>query len=73
MSWQPSARVPDAAVREVDASFARYRLPLCKIERLAGAPFSPPMRWAEGPVWMGDARCLLWSDVPGNCIWRWDE
>jgi gluconolactonase len=68
MSWQPSARVPDAAVREVDASFARYRLPLCKVERLAGGT-----RWAEGPVWMGDARCLLWSDVPGNCIWRWDE
>ena len=68
MSWQPSARVPDPAVREVDASFARYRLPLCKIERLAGGT-----RWAEGPVWIGDARCLLWSDVPGNCIWRWDE
>jgi gluconolactonase len=73
VSWQPSARVPDPAVREVDASFSRYRLPLCKIERLAGAPLSPPMRWAEGPVWLGDARCLLWSDVPGNCIWRWDE
>ena len=68
MSWQPSSRVPDAAVREVDASFARYRLPLCKIERLASGT-----RWAEGPVWMGDARCLLWSDVPGNCMWRWDE
>jgi gluconolactonase len=68
VSWQPSERVPDAAVREVDASFARYRLALCKIERLAGGT-----RWAEGPVWMGDARCLLWSDVPGNCIWRWDE
>jgi gluconolactonase len=68
MSWQPSARVPDGAVREVDGAFARYRLPLCKIERLAGGT-----RWAEGPVWMGDARCLLWSDVPGNCIWRWDE
>jgi gluconolactonase len=68
VSWQPSARVPDSAVREVDASFARYRLPLCKIERLAGGT-----RWAEGPVWMGDARCLLWSDVPGNCMWRWDE
>ena len=73
MSWQPSARVPDPAVRELDASFARYRLALCKIERLAGPPLSPPMRWAEGPVWLGDARCLLWSDVPGNCIWRWDE
>ena len=68
MTWQPSERVPDAAVREVDASFARYRLPLCKIERLATGT-----RWAEGPVWMGDARCLLWSDVPGNCMWRWDE
>ena len=69
MSWQPSARVPDAAVREVDGSFARYRLPLCKVERLA----TGITRWAEGPVWMGDARCLLWSDVPGNCMWRWDE
>jgi gluconolactonase len=69
VSWQPSARVPDAAVREVDGAFARYRLPLCKVERLAGAG----TRWAEGPVWMGDARCLLWSDVPGDCIWRWDE
>ena len=68
MSWQPSGRVPDAAVRELDASFARYRLALCKVERLSSG-----MRWAEGPVWLGDARCLLWSDVPGNCIWRWDE
>jgi len=68
VSWQPSGRVPDAAVRELDASFARYRLALCKVERLASGT-----RWAEGPVWLGDARCLLWSDVPGNCIWRWDE
>lgn len=22
---------------------------------------------------MGDARCLVWSDVPGDCMWRWDE
>jgi len=68
-SWQPSARVPDAAVKEVDASFARYRLPLAKIERLA----TGITRWAEGPVWFGDLRCLLWSDVPGDCMWRWDE
>jgi gluconolactonase len=67
-SWQPSQRVPDAAVTEVDASFARYRLALAKVERLAGGT-----RWAEGPVWFGDARCLLWSDVPGNRMLRWDE
>jgi gluconolactonase len=67
--WTPSLRVPDVAVREVDASFARYRLPLAKVERLAAGV----TRWAEGPVYFGDLRCLLWSDVPGNCMWRWDE
>ena len=30
-------------------------------------------RWAEGPVWFGDARCVLWSDIPNNRILRWDE
>jgi len=68
MNWQPSQRVPDMAVKEIDASFARYRLALAKIERLATGT-----RWAEGPVWFGDARCLLWSDVPGNRMLRWDE
>jgi gluconolactonase len=67
--WQPSPRYPDPAVVAVDESFNRYRLPLAKVERLA----SGGTRWAEGPVWFGDARCLLWSDVPGNCMWRWDE
>jgi gluconolactonase len=66
--WKPSHRLPDAAVKDVDGSFARLRLPLAKIERLAGGT-----RWAEGPVWLGDARCLLWSDVPGNQMLRWDE
>jgi gluconolactonase len=67
-AWNPSQRVPDAAVKDVDAAFSRLRLPLAKIERLATGT-----RWAEGPVWMGDARCLLWSDVPGNRMLRWDE
>jgi gluconolactonase len=66
--WTPSQRYPDAAVKELDASFARLRLPLAKIERLATG-----CRWAEGPVWFGDARCLLWSDIPNNRMLRWDE
>ena len=49
--WHPSPRVPDGAVHEVDGAFARYRLPLAKVERLATGT-----RWAEGPVWFGDAR-----------------
>jgi gluconolactonase len=67
--WEPSARYPDPSVVVVDESFGRYRLPLAKVERLA----TGITRWAEGPVWIGDQRCLLWSDVPGNCMWRWDE
>ncbi|TAK85840.1 MAG: SMP-30/gluconolactonase/LRE family protein [Betaproteobacteria bacterium] len=68
MEWQPSQRLPDEAVKEIDGSFARLRLPLAKVERLFTGT-----RWAEGPVWFGDARCLIWSDVPGNCMLRWDE
>ncbi len=30
-------------------------------------------RWAEGPVWIGDQNCLLWSDIPNNRILRWSE
>jgi sugar lactone lactonase YvrE len=31
------------------------------------------MRWSEGPVYFGDARCVYWSDIPNNRIMRWDE
>lgn len=27
--------------------------------------------WTEGPVWFGDANCLLFSDIPNNRILRW--
>jgi gluconolactonase len=67
--WQPSQRYPDPSIVTVDESFNKYRLPLAKVERLV----TGLTRWAEGPVWFGDQRCLIWSDVPGNCMWRWDE
>jgi gluconolactonase len=66
--WQPSARFPDPAVVVVDESFNRYRLPLTTVERLATG-----CRWAEGPVWFGDSRSLIWSDIPNNRMLRWDE
>jgi gluconolactonase len=61
-------RVPDPAVTALDKSFEKYRLPLASVERL-----SQGYSWAEGPVYFGDARCLLWSDIPSNRIMRWDE
>ena len=68
MQWQPSARFPDPAVVVVDESFSRYRLPLTTVERLATG-----CRWAEGPVWFGDSRSLVWSDIPNDRMLRWDE
>jgi gluconolactonase len=66
--WTASLRYPDPAVRAFDKRFEKSRLPLASVERLyTGA------RWGEGPVWFGDGRYLLWSDVPGDCIRRWDE
>ena len=66
--WEPSQRYPDPAIKVIDPSFARYRLALARVERL-GTGF----RWCEGPVWFGDGRYLLWSDIPNNRIMRWDE
>jgi gluconolactonase len=66
--WQPSERYPDAAIEILDPSFANYRIFSAAVERLATG-----FRWAEGPVWFGDARCLLWSDIPNNRIMRFDE
>ncbi len=66
--FHPSPRYPDPAIVSVDPSFDRYRIGLAKVERLATG-----LRWSEGPVWLGDTRSLVWSDVPGNCMYRWDE
>src|SRR5213075_2563093 len=68
MGWQPSGRYPDPSVKVVDPSFNKYKLGLAKVERIASN-----CRWNEGPVWFGDGRYLLWSDIPNNRIMRWDE
>src|ERR1700741_2432363 len=66
--WEPSESYPDPAIQILDPSFAKYRIANAGVERLATG-----MRWSEGPVYFGDARCLLWSDIPNNRIMRWDE
>jgi len=68
IEWRPSQRYPDASVVVLDESFNKYRLPLAKIERLATG-----CRWCEGPVWLGDSRSLVWSDIPNDRMLRWDE
>jgi gluconolactonase len=66
--WQPSERYPDPRIEVLDERFARYRLFHASVEKLGDG-----MRWAEGPVWFGDGRYLLVSDIPNDRIMRWDE
>jgi len=66
--WQPAQAYPDRAVIALDPRFAKYVHGLAAVERLATG-----FRWAEGPVWFGDGRFLLWSDIPNNRIMRWEE
>ncbi|WP_095102433.1 SMP-30/gluconolactonase/LRE family protein [Pseudomonas sp. Irchel 3A5] len=63
-----SQRYPDPLVSILDDSFMDLRIFNASVERLATG-----LRWVEGPVWVGDGRYLLFSDIPNNRIMRWDE
>lgn len=49
-----------------DPAFDGYVLGNAPVKQLATG-----FDWVEGPVWFGDAGCLLFSDIPNNCIMRW--
>ena len=66
--WQQASRYPDPAIVALDPSFEKYWLKLSCVERIATG-----CRWAEGPVYVGDGRYLLWSDIPNNRILKWEE
>ena len=66
--WSEPVRYPDPAVNVLDRRFRPYVLGSAAVERLYVG-----CRWAEGPVWFGDGRYLLWSDIPNDRILRWDE
>jgi gluconolactonase len=64
----PNARLPDPSIEVLDERFLSLRLFSGSVERLATGFY-----WAEGPVWFGDGRYLLFSDIPNNRILRWDD
>lgn len=51
-----------------DPRFKTLVLANASLEQLASG-----FRWIEGPVWMGDADCLLFQDLPRNATMRWSE
>ena len=68
VAFTPHPRYPDPAVEVLDDAFRDLRLYSASVEQLFTG-----CRWAEGPVWFGDGRYLLFSDIPNNRILRWDE
>src|SRR4051794_41038310 len=36
-------------------------------ERIGGGA-----EWAEGPLWLPGRNCVIWSDIPGDRVLRWD-
>ena len=66
--WREHPRYPDPAIETLDERFEGYRVFSAAVERLYTG-----CRWAEGPVWFGDGRYLLWSDIPNNRMLKWEE
>jgi gluconolactonase len=67
--WQPSPLYPDPAVITLDPRFEKIRPPFnASVEK-----HYTGCRWSEGPVWFGDGRYLLWSDIPNDRILKWEE
>lgn len=66
--WRAHPRYPDPAIEVVDPRFEKYQLKMAAVERLYTG-----CRWAEGPVWFGDGRYLLWSDIPNCRVLKWEE
>lgn len=54
--------------RAFDPRFNDLIFPSAAVHRLMSGT-----AWGEGPVWFGDGRYLLWSDIPNDRILRWCE
>ena len=60
--------IPDPAIEVIDQRFGSLVVGQEVVQRLWNGG-----RWLEGPVWFGDRRCLLFSDVPENRMLCWSE
>ena len=56
------------SVQRDDPQFDRLVPPGATIEKLADG-----FDWAEGPVWIKEEGCLLFSDIPKNSIFKWKQ
>jgi gluconolactonase len=61
----------DRAVLELEVEGDELR------ELITGPPMAERLasgfRWVEGPIWFPEGSYLLFSEIPGNTLYRWDE
>lgn len=62
----PPARIEAAKIDRWDPAMDAIVPKDWKIEKLADG-----FGWAEGPIWVKSGNYLLFTDVPGNKMWKW--
>lgn len=63
-----SAYPSTGSLEPLDPAFNQLIAPGTKIEKLADG-----FKWSEGPVWSVAEKALLFSDVPANTVFKWQE
>jgi gluconolactonase len=61
-------RYPDPSIKTLDPRFTPLVLGNAAVEVITTG-----CRFNEGPVWFGDLRCLIWSDIPNDRMMKWEE
>jgi gluconolactonase len=64
----PTPAVPETKIVRKNPRFDKLVPANAKVEKLAEGH-----RWTEGPVWNRKENYLLFSDIPNNAIFKWEE
>jgi gluconolactonase len=67
-SAEAPAKIEEATIDRWDPAMDAIVPKDWKVEKLADG-----FGWAEGPIWVKSGSYLLFTDVPGNKMWKWSE
>lgn len=59
-------RSPFSRLQPKASGFRELFSPGARVQRLATG-----FQFTEGPLWIAETKCLLFSDIPGNTIYQW--
>ena len=62
----PALAVEGPSIRRIGKGLDQIVEPNAPVDTIASG-----IKWAEGPAWLRDRKCLLFSDPPANVMRRW--